>query len=74
MTKFIGVFPKLPKFFVPEFSEFRDKKFVITVKGFGPQSPLVLETSMLSQRQQDTCERWDISIEPNSCFSDYQFS
>ena len=29
---------------------------------------------MLPQHQQDTCERQDLEIELNSCFSHYQFS
>ena len=32
--------------------------------------PLVSETRMLAERQQDTCERHDLQIELNSCFSD----
>ena len=38
------------------------KIFVITVKGLKPatQPPLVLETMMLSQHQQDTHERQDL--------------
>ena len=38
------------------------KIFVITVKGLKPatQPSLVQETSMLPQRQQDTCERQDL--------------
>ena len=42
--------------------------FVIIVKGLN-LPPLVLETRMLPH-QQDTCEKQDLSIEPNSCFSD----
>ena len=45
-----------------EFSEFSDKKIVITIKVLKPATrpPLVLETRMLPQRQQDTCERQDL--------------
>ena len=32
--------------------------------------PLVLETRMLLQCQQDTYETQDLEIDPNSCFSD----
>ena len=48
------------------------KIFVITVKGFEPttQLPLVLDTKLLPQHQQDTFERQDLYIEPNSCFRD----
>ena len=47
--------------FFTEFSKFSDKKFM-TLKGLEPatQPPLVLETSMLPQCQQDTCERQDL--------------
>ena len=43
------------------FTEFSDKKFM-TLKGLQPatQPPLVLETRMLLQHQQDTCERLDL--------------
>ena len=42
-----------------EFAEFSDKIFVIRVKGFelATQPPFMQETSMLPQRQLDTCER-----------------
>ena len=48
------------------------KIFAITVNGLEPATrpPLVLETRMLPQHQQDTCARLDLSIDPNSCFSD----
>ena len=38
------------------------KIFVIAVNGFEPvtQPPLVLEINMLSQHQEDTCERQDL--------------
>ena len=48
---------------------FGDKIFVITVKGSN-LPPLVLETRMLTQCQTDTFERWDLEIDPNSCFTD----
>ena len=43
--------------------------FVITVKGFEPA--VVLETRMLPQCQQDTCERQYVKIDPNSCFAEF---
>ena len=45
-----------------EFSDFSHKIFVIAVKGLEPatQPSFALGTSMLPQRQQDTCERQDI--------------
>ena len=45
-----------------EFNEFSDKIFVITVRRLEPatQPPLVLETRMPPQHQQDTCERQDL--------------
>ena len=44
------------------FTEFSDKIFVNTVKGLEPatQSPLSLETRMVQQHQQDTCERQNL--------------
>ena len=58
--------------FFTEFAEISDNKFM-TLKGLEPatQPPLVSETSMLPQRHQDTCERQDLKIEHNSCFSDF---
>ena len=32
--------------------------------------PLVLDTRMLSQHQQEICDRQDFLTEPNSCFND----
>ena len=58
MTFFLNVFP--------EFTKFSDKN----ICHCSNLLPLVLETRMLSQHQQDTCERQDLKIQPNSCFSD----
>ena len=59
--------------FFTEFVEFSDKK-IMTLRGLEPaiQPPLVLETSMLPQRQKDTCERLDLELSP--CFSDLSVS
>ena len=58
-----------------DFSEFSDEKVIITIKGLQPatQPSLVSETRMLPQHQQYTCDRQDLWIKPNSCFTDYQF-
>ena len=38
------------------------------------QPPFVWEIRLVSQCKQDTCERQDLSIEPNSWFSNYQIT
>ena len=48
------------------------KTFVITVKGLKATS--CVRDQDLPQHQQDTCERQDILIELNSCFSDFSYS
>ena len=47
--------------FFTEFSEFSDEK-KLTLKGLEPatQPPLVYNTRMLPQRQEDICERLDL--------------
>ena len=53
---FIWGFPK----WLIEFTEFSDLKYLSLQQKGSSMPPLVLETSMLPQYQQDTCEREDL--------------
>ena len=58
------VYPHIPlsHCFPQMFSDSVTETLVITVKGLEPatQPPPVLETRMLPQRQQDTCQRQEL--------------
>ena len=50
------------------FTEFSDNIFV--KKGYSNLQPLIQETKMLPQRQEDTGKREDFKIDPYLCLSD----
>ena len=53
-------------FFYKCFTEFSEKSFVISTKGLEPatQPPLVRETRLLAQRQQDACRDRIFKLNP----------
>ena len=66
---FMDIIEFFPKYF-HRFQQIQLQKYLsLQLKGLN-LSPFVLETRMPPQCQQDTCERRDLEIDSNLCFSD----